>query len=151
MTINLYDLLIIVSVSGLSLIILAYWLMHYWRVLAIKEYTCAAAQLDSKRANKAAHRKFRRESDKMLLEVLDAIYRVARTGGSEVVITLTSIAPDTAYKKKMINSVKESLRSRGFTIIPPAQDSLRISWDQSVVRKDKDNDNKNYTAQLAMP
>ena len=60
--------------------------------------------------------------------VLAVIYRAARTGGSEVVITLTSIAPDTEYKKKMINSVKESLRSRGFTIIPPAQDSLRISW-----------------------
>lgn len=144
MTIHLYDLLTIVSVSGLSLIILAYWLMHYWRVLAIKEYTCAAAQLDTKRANKAVHRKFRRESNKMLLEVLAVIYRAARTGGSEVVITLTSISPDTEYKKKMINSVKESLRSRGFTIIPPAQDSLRISWDQPVVRKD--NDNKNYTA-----
>lgn len=145
MTITLYDLLTIVSVSGLSLIILAYWLMHYWRGLAIKEYTCAAAQLDAKRANKAAHRKFRRESDKMLLEVLDTIYRAARDGGSEVVITLTSIAPDTEYKKKMINSVKESLRSRGFTIIPPAQDSLSISWGQSVVRNN-DNDNKNYTA-----
>ena len=144
MTIHLYDLLTIVSVSGLSLIILAYWLMHYWRVLAIKEYTCAAAQLDTKRANKAVHRKFRQESNKMLLEVLAVIYRAARTGGSEVVITLTSISPDTEYKKKMINSVKESLRSRGFTIIPPAQDSLRISWDQPVVRKD--NDNKNYTA-----
>lgn len=146
MTIHLYDLLTMVSVGGLSLIILACWLMHYWRVLAIKEYTCAAAQLDAKRANKAAHRKFRRESDKMLLEVLDVIYRAARTGGSEVVVPLTSIAPDTAYKKKMINSVKESLRARGFTIIPPAQDSLRISWDQSVVRRDKDSDNKNNTA-----
>lgn len=128
MTLHLYDLLAIVSVSGLSLIILAYWLMHYWRVLAIKEYTCAAAQLDSKRANKAVHRKFRRESNKMLLEVLAIIYQAARTGGSEVVVPLTSIFPDTEYKKKMINSVKESLRSRGFTIIPPSQDSLRISW-----------------------
>lgn len=144
MTLHLYDLLAIVSVSGLSLIILAYWLMHHWRVLAIKEYTCAAAQLDAKRANKAVHRKFRRESNKMLLEVLAIIYQAARTGGSEVVVPLTSISPDTEYKKKMINSVKESLRSRGFTIIPPAQDSLRISWGQAVVRKY--NDNKNNTA-----
>lgn len=146
MTLHLYDLLAIVSVSGLSLIILACWLMHYWRVLAIKEYTCAAAQLDAKRANKAVHRKFRRESNKMLLEVLAVIYQAARTGGSEVVVPLTSISPDTEYKKKMINSVKESLRSRGFTIIPPAQDSLRISWGQSVVSRDKNNDNKNNTA-----
>ena len=146
MTLHLYDLLAIVSVSGLSLIILACWLRHYWRILALKEYTCAAAQLDAKRANKAAHRKFRHESNKMLLEVLAVIYQAARTGGSEVVVSLTSISPDTEYKKKMINSVKESLRSRGFTIIPPAQDSLRISWDQSVVRRDKANDNKNNIA-----
>lgn len=104
----------------------------------IKNYSCADAQIRSKNAQKREHRKMRQESDKMLYEVLLVIDKEASNSKNEVIVDTDDMEkffkfnPDTT--KKRWNAVKDSLRNRGFCIVPDThhkENLIHISWQTS--------------------
>lgn len=106
--------------------------------LRIKNYSCADAQIRSKNAQKQEHRKMRKESDKMLYEVLLVIDKEAANRKNEVIIDTDDMEkffkfnPETT--KKRWNAVKESLRARGFCIVPDThhkENLIHVSWQTS--------------------
>lgn len=103
----------------------------------IRNYSCAEAQLVSKKAQKQYHKKMRKRSDKLLYEVLKVIDTAARNRRNDV---YTDTSPfekrffDVEDARKYRNSVKESLRARGFRIIPDEQrreSVIHVSWHTS--------------------
>lgn len=103
----------------------------------IRNYSCAEAQLVSKKAQKQYHKEMRRHSDKLLYEVLKIIDTAARNRRNDV---YTDTSPfekkffDVEDARKYRNSVKESLRARGFRIIPDEQRReavIHVSWHTS--------------------
>jgi len=106
--------------------------------LRIKNYSCADAQIRSKNAQKQEHRKMRKESDKMLYEVLLVIDKEAANRKNEVIIDTDDMEkffkfnPETM--KKRWNAIKESLRARGFCIVPDThhkENLIHVSWQTS--------------------
>lgn len=103
----------------------------------IKNYSCAEAQLVTKNAQKAMHRKVREHANKMLYQVLAIIDDAAKDRKCEVTIDTTAFE-STYFKfvdaKKYRNAVKDSLRSRGFRIVPDThhkEELIHISWETS--------------------
>lgn len=103
----------------------------------IKNYSCAEAQLVTKNAQKAMHRKVREHANKMLYQVLAIIDEAAKDRKCEVTIDTTAFE-NTYFKfvdaKKYRNAVKDSLRSRGFRIVPDThhkEELIHISWETS--------------------
>lgn len=103
----------------------------------IKNYSCAEAQLVTKNAQKAMHRKVREHANKMLYQVLAIIDDAAKDRKCEVTIDTTAFE-NTYFKfvdaKKYRNAVKDSLRSRGFRIVPDThhkEELIHISWETS--------------------
>lgn len=103
----------------------------------IKNYTCAEAQLVTKNAQKAMHKKVREHANRMLYQVLALIDGAAKDRKCEVTVD-TSAFENTYFKymdaKKYRNAVKDSLRSRGFRIVPDTHhkdELIHISWQTS--------------------
>lgn len=103
----------------------------------IKNYSCAEAQLVTKNAQKAMHRKVREHANKMLYQVLAIIDEAAKDRKCEITIDTTAFE-NTYFKfvdaKKYRNAVKDSLRSRGFRIVPDThhkEELIHISWETS--------------------
>lgn len=100
----------------------------------LKNYSCAEAQLVTKQAQKQFHKAMRKQSDKLLYEILSIIDESARNRKNDVVVDTSPFDArfsDPADAKKNRNAIKEALRSRGFCIIPDEQhrDSfIHISW-----------------------
>ena len=89
----------------------------------------------TKKAQKQFHKEMRKQSDKLLYEVLNIIDESARNRKNDVYVDTSPFdkrfLDDTANAKKYRNSVKESLRARGFRIIPDEQHResvIHISW-----------------------
>ena len=110
-------------------------LLYKHRRNRIRNYSCAEAQLVTKKAQKQFHKEMRKQSDKLLYEVLNIIDESARNRKNDVYVDTSPFdkrfLDDTANAKKYRNSVKESLRARGFRIIPDEQHReavIHISW-----------------------
>lgn len=106
--------------------------------MRIKNYTCADAQIRSKNAQKHEHRKMRKESDRMLFEVLMVIDKEASNSKNDVIVDMDDMEkffrfnPETSRKRW--NAVKESLRTRGFCIVPNTnhkENLIHVSWQTS--------------------
>ena len=110
-------------------------LLYKHRRNRIRNYSCAEAQLVTKKAQKQFHKEMRKQSDKLLYEDLNIIDESARNRKNDVYVDTSPFdkrfLDDTANAKKYRNSVKESLRARGFRIIPDEQHReavIHISW-----------------------
>ena len=106
-------------------------------------YSCAEAQLDMKNAQRKAHRRMRSDANKILLDVLEFIRSEANNRKPECAVDMEDMErkhkfnPAEAVHRR--NAVKDSLRNKGFLIIPGACDKahiVRISWQTS--RTDKE-------------
>lgn len=104
----------------------------------IKNYTCAEAQLVTKNAEKAMHKKSREHANKLLYKVLTLIDQAAHDERRyEMVIDTSDLITDYAKygnAKKYRNAIKDALRSRGFRIIPDfhhKEEIIHISWQTS--------------------
>lgn len=103
----------------------------------IRNYSCAEAQLVSKKAQKLYHKAMRKQSDKLLYEVLKIIDTAARNRRNDVYMDTSKFDKrffDVEDARKYRNSVKESLRARGFRIIPDEQRRetvIHVSWHTS--------------------
>lgn len=110
-------------------------LLYKHRRNRIRNYSCAEAQLVAKKAQKQFHKEMRKQSDKLLYAVLNIVDESARNRKNDVYVDTSpfdkKFLDDTANAKKYRNSVKESLRARGFRIIPDEQHResvIHISW-----------------------
>lgn len=123
--------LVILLAVGIAILVVT----NHREKLRIKNYSCADAQIRSKNAQKQEHRKMRKESDKMLYEVLLVIDKEASRCKNEVVIDTDDMEKSFKFNpettKKRWNAVKESLRTRGFCIVPDThhkENLIHISW-----------------------
>jgi hypothetical protein len=122
--------------SALLIAVLLTVAILYWRYRRnrIKNYSCAEAQLVSKKAQKHFHKELRKLSDKLLYHVLKIVDASARNRRNDVYVDTSPFDTrfsDPADAKKNRNAVKESLRSRGFSIIPDEKHReavIHISW-----------------------
>ncbi len=91
----------------------------------------------SKKAQKLYHKAMRKQSDKLLYEVLKIIDTAARNRRNDVYMDTSKFDKrffDVEDARKYRNSVKESLRARGFRIIPDEQRRetvIHVSWHTS--------------------
>lgn len=118
----------------------------------ICSYSCAEAQLDAKNAQKKAHRRMRTDANKILFGVLENIRSAANSGRCECLVNMTVIEKkynfDPSEIKQRRNAVKDSLRNKGFCIVPDIgsthkEDTIHISWQTS--RADKGDSNVKNT------
>lgn len=131
--ITVTSVLLLASVGGVL------WALHCKRQRdRIKNYTCAEAQLVTKNAEKAMHKKSREHANKLLYKVLMLIDQAAHDERRyEMVIDTSDLITDYAKygdAKKYRNAIKDSLRSRGFRIIPDfhnKEEIIHISWQTS--------------------
>lgn len=122
--------------SALLIAVLSIGAILLWRYRRnrIKNYSCAEAQLVSKKAQKHFHREMRKLSDKLLYHTLKAVDSAAHNRRNDVYVDTSPFDlrfSDPADAKKNRNAVKESLRSRGFSIIPDEKHReaiIHISW-----------------------
>ncbi|MBR4407843.1 MAG: hypothetical protein IKT27_05970 [Clostridia bacterium] len=132
-------LIAVTSVSLLALVGGVLWALHYKRKRdRIKNYTCAEAQLVTKNAEKAMHKKAREHANKLLYKVLTLIDQAAHDERKyEMVIDTSDFITNYAKygdAKKYRNAIKDALRSRGFRIIPDfhhKEEIIHISWQTS--------------------
>lgn len=133
------QILFIVPTASLMLVFIAAVVAAVIAVMRkkdrIRNYSCAEAQLDMKNAQKRSHRRAREEANKMLFDVLGIIRVEARSEQCELRVDMGDLEkkygfdPKTAKKRR--NAVKDSLRSRGFIIIPDTQNNeelIHVSW-----------------------
>jgi len=130
-------LVLILAVLLIAVVLTAVLVLWKHNRNRIRNYSCAEAQLVSKKAQKQYHKKMRKRSDKLLYEVLKVIDTAARNRRNDV---YTDTSPfekrffDVEDARKYRNSVKESLRARGFRIIPDEQrreSVIHVSWHTS--------------------
>lgn len=122
--------------SALLIAVLSIGAILLWRYRRnrIKNYSCAEAQLVAKKAQKHFHKQMRKLSDKLLYHTLKVVDSAARNRGHDVYVDTSPFDlrfNDPADAKKNRNAVKESLRSRGFSIIPDEKHReavIHISW-----------------------
>lgn len=122
--------------SALLIAVLSIGAILLWRYRRnrIKNYSCAEAQLVSKKAQKHFHKEMRKLSDKLLYHILKIVDSAAHNRKNDVYVDTSpfdSRFSDPVDAKKNRNAVKESLRSRGFSIIPDEKHReaiIHISW-----------------------
>lgn len=91
----------------------------------------------SKKAQKQFHKEMRKLADKLLYHTLKIVDSAAHNRRNDVVVDTSpfdSRFSDPVDAKKNRNAVKESLRSRGFKIIPDEkhrESVIHISWQTS--------------------
>lgn len=127
---------VIMVPSALLIAVLSLGAILLWRYRRnrIKNYSCAEAQLVSKKAQKHFHKEMRKLSDKLLYYILKIVDSAAHNRRNDVYVDTSpfdSRFSDPADAKKNRNAVKESLRSRGFSIIPDEKHReavIHISW-----------------------
>ena len=112
--------------------------LHIQRRNIITNYSCEAAQLDMKTAQKANHKRTRSAANVLLFDVLKLIKVEANKEHCEICINMDDLEKkhkfDPASAKKRRNAVKDSLRGRGFCIIPDTHNNeelIHISWQVS--------------------
>lgn len=128
--------LVIMVPSALLIAVLSLGAILLWRYRRnrIKNYSCAEAQLVSKKAQKHFHKEMRKLSDKLLYYILKIVDVAAHNRRNDVYVDTSpfdSRFSDPVDAKKNRNAVKESLRSRGFSIIPDEKHReaiIHISW-----------------------
>lgn len=118
----------------------------------ISLYSCAEAQLDAKNAQKNAHRRMRTDANKILFGVLEHVHSAANNGKCECLVNIQVIEKKYNFNpsetKNRRNAVKDSLRNKGFCIVPDIgsthkEDTIHISWQTS--RADKGDSNGKNT------
>lgn len=122
--------------SGLLVAVLSLWAILLWRYRRnrIRNYSCAEAQLVSKKAQKQFHKVMRKQADRLLYAVLKYVDNAARKRKNDVYVDTTPFSKEVNNlidAKKCRNAVKESLRERGFSIIPDEQHReavIHVSW-----------------------
>lgn len=114
---------------------------------AVANYSCEAAQLDMKNAQKSSHKKTRAAANKLLFDVLKRIKSEANKEHYELCVDMSVLEKkhkfDAASAKKRRNAVKDSLRGRGFCIIPDTHNNeelIHISWQVSRANSRGNND-----------
>ena len=114
----------------------------------ISSYSCAEAQLDAKNAQRNAHRSMRTDANKILFEVLENVRSAANSGRCECLVDMQDIEKKYKFNptetKHRRNAVKDSLRNKGFSIVPDVDTAhkeyiIHISWQTS--RTDKEDSN----------
>ena len=128
--------LVIMVPSALLIAVLSLGAILLWRYRRnrIKNYSCAEAQLVTKKAQKHFHKEMRKLSDKLLYYILKIVDVAAHNRRNDVYVDTSpfdSRFSDPVDAKKNRNAVKESLRSRGFSIIPDEKHReaiIHISW-----------------------
>ena len=122
--------------SGLLVMVLSLGAILLWRYRRnrIRNYSCAEAQLVSKKAQKQFHKAMRKQADRLLYAVLKYIDDAARGRKNDVYVDtapFSKAVKNLIDAKKCRNAVKGSLRERGFSIIPDEKHReavIHVSW-----------------------